>query len=428
MHLMDSILLKNISLPEPSGGLRQADITIGDGRITGILPPSSGHVAGEGCEVVDCTGKVALPGFVNMHTHAAMSLMRGVGEDMMLGDWLDHIWKIESRLDGGFVFNGTRVAALEMVKTGTTAMNDMYWYPEDAWRAVHGMGLSGAVSYVLLDGMDPVQAKVQRDACMAFFEKMAGVPGVRPMLSVHTVYTVLEEQILWGFDYARKHGLRVHIHLCETRKEVEDCRKAHGGLSPVEYLDSLGLLGPDVVAAHSLWLSDNDIEILGRNHVNCVHNINSNLKLASGYMFRWKELSEAGANVCLGTDGCASSNNLDMLEAMKTTALLQKAWRKDPSALPLHDLLDMATVNGARALGIDSGAIEVGKAADIQIIDTDSTFFLSPGPFLANFIYSAHSDCISSVIAGGKFVMRDRKVEGEEEILRQARKVLDRIK
>ncbi len=161
--------------------------------------------------------------------------------------------------------------------------------------------------------------------------------------------------------------------------------------------------------------------------MNCVHNINSNTKLASGYKFKWKELTDAGANVCLGTDGCASSNNLDMLETMKTTALFQKAWRKDPSALPLQTLMDMATVNGAKALGLKTGKIEEGYEADIQIVDTDNTFFLSPGPFLANFIYSAHSDCVTSLISGGKFVMRDRNVFGEKMILKGARTVLNEI-
>ena len=215
--------------------------------------------------------------------------------------------------------------------------------------------------------------------------------------------------------------------MAESEREDLGCKAAHGGLSPVEYLDALGVLGPDVIAAHTLWLSDHDIELLGKHKVNCVHNINSNTKLSSGYKFKWKELTDAGANVCLGTDGCASSNNLDILEAMKTTAIFQKAWRKDPSALPLQTLMDMATVNGAKAFGLKTGKIEEGYEADIQIVDADNTFFLSPGPFLANFIYSAHSDCISSLIAGGKFVMRDRKVFGEKMILKGARTVLNEI-
>ena len=201
----------------------------------------------------------------------------------------------------------------------------------------------------------------------------------------------------------------------------------HGGMSPVEYFDSLGLLGPDVIAAHTVWLSDNDIDILGKRGVTCVHNINSNLKLASGYRFRYNELRDAGANLCIGTDGCCSSNNLDMLEAMKTSALVQKAWRSDPASMPLDELLAMSTVNAAKVLGLEIGEIREGALADIMIVDIDSYHFMSPAPFEANFIYSAHSDCISSVICNGKFLMRDRMVPGEREILDDARKYLNKI-
>ena len=246
-------------------------------------------------------------------------------------------------------------------------------------------------------------------------------------ISIHSIYTVREEAIIRAAELARRNGLRIHIHLAETEAEVTDCKAAHGGLTPTEYFDSLGVLGPDVIAAHSLWLSEKDVEILGRRGVNCVHNINSNLKLASGYRFLWKELRDAGANVCLGTDGCASSNNLDMLEAMKTAAIVEKAWRKDPTALPIQELLDMATVNGGKALGLKTGKIQEGWDADIQIVDTDSTFFLSPAPFLANYVYSAHSDCVSSLIAGGRLVMRDRGVEGSKDVLEGGRSQLKQI-
>jgi 5-methylthioadenosine/S-adenosylhomocysteine deaminase len=201
----------------------------------------------------------------------------------------------------------------------------------------------------------------------------------------------------------------------------------HDGMSPVEYLDSLGVLGPDVIAAHTLWLSDKDVEILGKRGVTCVHNVNSNLKLSSGYKFRYNELRDAGANVCLGTDGCASSNNLDMLETMKTAAMIQKAWRNDPSAMPLNELISMATVNASKALGLNAGKVEVGAAADLLIVNTDNYNFMSPGSFEANLVYSAHSDCIDSVICNGRFLMRNRVVPGEKEILAQARKVLNRI-
>jgi 5-methylthioadenosine/S-adenosylhomocysteine deaminase len=233
--------------------------------------------------------------------------------------------------------------------------------------------------------------------------------------------------MLWARDFARENGLKMHVHLSETEKEVADCRAAHGGMSPVEYLDSLGILGPDVIAAHTLWLSDDDVEILGRRGVTCVHNINSNLKLASGYKFRYNELRDAGANVCIGTDGCGSSNNLDMLEAMKTSAMVQKAWRGDSSAMPLNELIAMATENPAKVLGLDIGRLEEGALADIIIIDTDSYHFMSPGSFEANLVYSAHSDCVDSVICNGRLIMKDRVVPGEKEILDEARKVLHKI-
>ncbi len=421
---MDKILLRNITLDE-----RQVDVTIGDGLIKRVAPHSEEYrEAASGVEAVDCTGKVAVPGFINMHTHAAMSLMRGIGEDMALQDWLSHIWAIESKLDAPFIYWGTKAAALEMIKTGTTTFNDQYWFSHTARIAAAEMGIRGAVSYVFLDRNNAEEAAREKDQCIQMHETVPGWDSRSIFtIGIHAIYTVSEEMILWASEYARKHNLKIHIHVAESEQEDLDCKAAHGGLSPVEYLEALGVLGPDVIAAHTLWLSDHDIELLGRHHVNCVHNINSNTKLASGYKFKWKELTEAGANVCLGTDGCASSNNLDMLEAMKTTALFQKAWRKDPSALPAQTLLDMATVNGAKALGLKTGVIAEGYEADIQIVDTNNTFFLSPGSFLANLIYSAHSDCITSLIAGGKFVMRDRNVFGEKMILKGARTVLKEI-
>lgn len=378
--------------------------------------------------VIDCTGKAVLPGFVNMHTHAAMILLRGIHEDKSLYRWLDGIWKIEAGLDGDFIYWGTKAACLEMVRSGTTTFNDQYWFSPHARRAAVEMGLRPAVSFIFLDGHNPEMVLRQRDACRRLYERtLDWGPESLFTISIHSVYTVSEENILWAAQFARDHGLRIHMHLAETALEDADCRKAHGGLSPTEYFDSLGILGPDVIAAHSLHLSDHDVAILGERRVSCVHNINSNLKLASGFRFRFNELREAGANVCLGTDGAASSNNLDMLEHMKTAALLQKAWRGDPAELPLPELLDAATVNGARALGLDTGKVREGALADLQLIDLSGTAFLSPGSVLANLVYAAHSDVISDVMVAGRWVMRDRKVPGEEEILAGARSVLKQI-
>lgn len=417
---MGRILLKDIVLKG-----EETDILINGSRISRIGRIADMEMPSSDMEVVDCKGKTAFPGFVNMHTHAGMAMMRGIGEDISFHAWIDKIWEVEQNLDEEYVYHGSKVAFLEMIKTGTTTFNDQYWYMPMAQKAAAELGLRSALSYVMLDKNDPEEAERQKIQCEQTYKMVSSWPETASFLiSIHSVYSVQEPMILWAADFARKHGLKIHIHVSETRKEVEDCMAQHGGLSPVEYLESLGVLGPDVIAAHTLWLSDNDVRILGKHGVTCVHNINSNLKLASGYKFRYNELRDAGANVCLGTDGSASSNNLDMLETMKTASMVQKAWREDPSAMPLDELIRMATVNGGKALGLDVGRIEEGALADILIIDTDNYNFVSPGSFEANLVYSAHSDCIDSVICNGRFLMRGRVVEGEKEILAQARKVM----
>ena len=416
------ILLQNIQLDGAP-----VNLFIEGRRIRRILPfPETEGLRAD--ETVDCTGKAVIPGFVNMHTHAAMVLLRGITEDVPLDKWLSKIWAMEAKMDGEFIYWGTKVACLEMIRSGTTTFNDMYWFAPYARQAAVEMGIRPYISFVILDRFDKATAEKQKRKCIELYERSQEWDTASHLaMSVHAVYTVSEEMILWASQFAVEHGMKLHIHISETEKENLDCMKEHGGLSPTEYLDSLGVLGPHVVAAHTIWLSDHDVEILGKHRVNCVHNINSNAKLASGYRFRYDDLKNAGANICLGTDGASSSNNLDMLETMKTTALFQKAWENDPSAMPLHDLLAAATVNGARALGLDTGEIREGALADLSIIDIDNSYFVSPGSFLANLVYAASSDTISSVIAEGRFVMRNRVVEGEQEILAGARSVLHQI-
>ena len=419
---MSSILLKNIVV---AGNL--SDILIVDERIASVVPAGEGSEAVPADEVVDCTGKAATPGFVNMHTHAGMAMMRGIGEDIAFHEWLDRIWKVESNIDEEYVYHATKVACLEMIKTGTTTFNDHYWHMPMAHKAAMELGLRPVLAYVICDRNDPEESERQKIQCREMYDEYLKWNDHSVFaIAVHAIYSVREEMIVWSVNFAREHGLKIHIHVSETQKEITDCMAQHGGMSPVEYLDSLGVLGPDVIAAHTLWLSDNDIRILGERGVTCVHNVNSNLKLASGYRFLYNELRDAGANICLGTDGCASSNNLDMLETMKTSAMIQKAWREDPSAMPLNELIDMATANGGKALGLDVGRIKAGALADILIVDTQNYNFLSPGSFEANLVYSAHSDCIDSVICNGRFIMRGRVVPGESEILAEARKVMAR--
>lgn len=401
-----------------------------DGSRFGIICPDTDGIIPESLlsgdpEIVDCGGKTAVPSFFNAHTHAAMTLMRGVGEDMVLDKWLDAIWALESKIDADFVHAGTSVACVEMIKSGTACFNDMYWHPESAVKAAIDSGMRSMINHVMLDLGDKEKAASQRDACVALYEKSLSWPStVKFAVAAHAVYSVCEESFIWAAEFARSHGLKLHIHLSESVKEVADCKAAHKGLSPVEYLDSIGVLADNVIAAHCLHLSENDIRILGERGVSCVHNVNSNLKISSGHRFLYNELRDAGANVCIGTDGCASSNNLDMLEAAKTSALLQKGWRLDPSSMPLDELFRCATVNGAKAMGIDSGEIRTGALADMLLVNTDSTYFLSPGPFLANYIYSAHSDCVDSVICDGRFIMKGRVLNGERAALEEGREAM----
>lgn len=419
---MNDILLKNALLDD-----KRVNIYVNDGMIASITPSVPGEplTVDATTEVVDCSTKAVLPSFINMHTHAAMSMMRGVGEDISFHEWLARIWRIESGLTPEYVYYATKLACLEMIKTGTATFNDQYWFMPQARLAAVEMGIRPVLSYVLCDRMDPEQSRIQIRECIRHYEDSLLWPEKTQFaISVHAVYSVCEDTIVWAARFASEHGLKLHIHLSETQKEVNDCKAAHNGMSPVEYLESLGFLSQDVIAAHALWLSEKDVEILGRRRVNCVHNINSNLKLTSGYRFKYNELRDAGANVCIGTDGCGSSNNLDMLEAMKTAAIVQKAWRGDPTAMPLDELFAAGTSNGAKALGINTGVVKVGNKADLMLVDIDNWHFVSNAPTLANFVYSAHSDCIDSLMCDGRWIMRNRIVKGEREILADARKVL----
>lgn len=426
--MKEKILLENILV---NG--RKSDVLISGNRIERIAEAGSSalpsyKVCPDGMERLDCTGKAAVPGLVNMHTHAGMAMMRGIGEDISFHEWLSRIWEVEKDLDEEYVYHATKVACLEMLKTGTTTFNDQYWYMPMAYKAASELGLRSVLSYVICDRNDPEEAERQKIQCQEMYEESRYWGDMASFsIAVHAIYSVSEDMIRWATSFARERGLLIHLHLSETQKEVKDCLTLHG-MSPVAYLDSLGVLGPDVIAAHTLWLSDDDVQMLGRREVTCVHNVNSNLKLASGYRFRYNELRDAGANVCLGTDGCASSNNLDMLETMKTSAMIQKAWREDSSAMPVNEVIAMATSNAGKGLGLDIGRIEEGALADILIIDMQGYSFLSPASFEANLLYSAHSDCVESVICNGKFIMRDRCVPGEGDIVNEARKVMDKIK
>ncbi|MFA5325223.1 MAG: amidohydrolase [Bacteroidales bacterium] len=411
---MSKLLLKQVTLKG-----KKVDILI-DGKKISKIDSLINEAADK---VILGKNKTVIPGFINMHTHTAMTLMRGIKEDVPLQQWIERIWEIEPNLTSKMIYWGTKLAVLEMIKSGTTCFFDQYWQIDQAQKATFEMGIRAVHTYVILDLFDKEKAKVQIKNCKQMYEASREWDSrTRFDVSFHADYSVSPEMIVWTSEFARKNGLKVHIHLAETLKETNADIEKHG-MTPVKYLDSLGVLGPEVIAAHCVWLNDEDIEILSRRKVNVVHNINSNLKLSSGYRFKYNELRDAGVNVCLGTDGVASSNNLDMLESMKTMALLQKAWREDPKAMPLNELLDVATINGAKALSIDTGRVEVGALADLVLVDTHSSAFVPDFNFEANLIYAANSSCVDMVICNGNIIMEGRKVAGEDEILEQTNKL-----
>lgn len=424
---MSKIFIKNILFPDG----KSSNLLI-DGKIISKISNTDFSLK-EGSDIsdidviIDGTGKAVIPGLINMHTHSTMTLMRGIDEDDKLHNWLKSIWKIENRLDPELVYWGTKLACLEMIKTGTTCYFDEYRMVSASAPAAIDMNLRSFNAYEFLDFYNKAKINFYKEECIKNYEEsLKWNPIANFSVSVHSPYTVSPELIIWATEFAREKNLLLNIHLAETQREVLDSMNAHG-LSPVAYLDKLGVLGPNLIAAHSLWLSEKDIELLAKNKVTVVHNINSNLKLASGYKFLYKELKEAGVRVCIGTDGCASSNNLDLLEALKTSALVQKAWRCDPTIMPINELMNIATTNAAEALNINAGKIEEGMLADLIIIDINNYAFTPNINLLANLIYSANSSCVDTLICDGNILMKNRVVEGEKEILEHVNSIYKRL-
>lgn len=368
--------------------------------------------------VIDGKGKALLPGFVNTHTHAAMALFRSYAEDMELERWLtEKIWPLERKLTPEHVYWGAKLACLEMLKSGTTTFNDMYFFMENTAKAVSEMGLRAVLSYGFIDLFDKEKRDAEIKKTCSFIEhvKHMNCSRIIPALGPHAVYTVSEEALLWLKEYAEKNNLNIHFHLAETKKESEDFVKTHNERI-VEYLNRIGFLSERVICAHCIWLSRKEIEIMKRKNVKISYNPVSNMKLGSGIMPYTKMKSLI---VSLGTDGCASNNNLDMFESMKIGVLLQKL--NNSTSMSAQEMFQIATINGARALNINAGEVREGKLADLIIIDLKRAE-LTPGhDIISDIVYSANGSCVDSVICDGKLVMENRKVQDEELILEKAK-------
>jgi 5-methylthioadenosine/S-adenosylhomocysteine deaminase len=377
--------------------------------------------------VIDGSGKAILPSFHNAHTHASMTLLRGYADDMDLHTWLsDHIWPFEARLTEDDIYWGARLACLEMIRSGTTFFADMYWHWKGTARAVTEMGMRAALSAAFFDFDDPVRAEAMKRQVMDLHAASADYPDrIQFILGPHAIYTVSSDSLRWIGEYANRHGLLVHLHLSETPKEVDDCLVKYGK-RPVEYLHELGLLAPNLILVHAVWMTAEEMALLARHGVQVVHCPVSNMKLCSG-RFDYAAMKASGVPVALGTDGCSSNNNLDMMEEMKIASLLAKVTSMDPTALPAQDALDAATVVGARMYGLDSGRIATGKLADCILVDLDNVRMVPGHHLVSNLVYSANSSCVDTTICDGRVLMLGGRVEGEEEILAQVRATLARL-
>lgn len=379
-------------------------------------------------QIIDGENTAVFPSLINGHTHSPMTLLRGAGDDLALHEWLEEcMWPLEEKYTEEEFYWGNRLALIEMVRTGTGFFNEMYFNPHLALKALEKTALKARINFPIMDGMDPEEGKIQWKNCERFFEKTTAPQGVQLGMVLHSIYTDSRESIEWVRNFAADNNLPIHIHVSETEKEVQDSMAAHEGLSPVEYLHQLGLLSERVVAAHTIHLSETDIDILSDTGVNVVHNPASNMKLSSG-VFPYKALKDKRVPILLGTDGVASNNNLDMFEEMKLAALLQKVHTGDPTIMSAEEIFNIATKSGAEIFNTGGGVIEVGKEADLILMDLKSTALVPPWNLISSMVYSASGMDVKTHISGGNILMENYKIPGYEEVLKGAGSCFDRLR
>ena len=416
-----SILIKNVLHQD-----KLTDVLIEGNRIARI---ASGISAPAGAEVLDGTDKAIIPGFINTHTHASMTLFRGYGDDLPLMTWLeDYIWPVEAQMTAHDVYVGARLACLEMLRSGTTCFLDMYMHPLETAKAVEEMGLRAHLSYTLFDQGNAERAELDRKRSYEYFDRFKEFSDrITFTLGPHAIYTVSGEQLQFCHQFAVEHNVKIHLHLSETKGEIDECVRQHG-LTPVRYLDKLGILSEHLVLAHVVWIDDEEMDLLAKYNVSVVHNPASNLKLASGYAFKYEEMKRRGIRIGIGTDGCSSSNNLDMVVAMKLASFLGKGWRFDSTACKADDIFASATSVGADILGIPAGRVEEGTLADVCLVDLNTPELVPLNSLTSNLVYATSgSSCVDTVIVDGRILMRDKYVPGQEAIIAEAREVARRL-
>lgn len=370
-------------------------------------------------KTINGKNKAILPAFYNLHCHAAMNILRGFCEDLPLFEWLQNIWKKEDTLKGEDIYNGTRLAILEMIKSGTVFFADMYWFHKDVVRAAKDMGIRADVGLTFMNKLDRKTIDENFDFLNNYSKDKNEIVKVSP--TPHAIYTCDDKLYKECYDNAKKNNLFLQTHLCETEQEVNDCKKAHNGMTPVEYLDNAGVLDNNTIAAHCVYLTENDSKILANRGVVLVHNPCSNMKLSSG-VFNMPQNRKYNCKIALGTDGTSSNNNLSMMEEMKMACLLAKVSFKKADALTANEIFDIATKKGAEYYNINAGEIKEGMQADCIIVDLNNERMVPNYNIIYNMVYSADSTCINGVICNGKILMEDRHVDNEQEIIEIAKR------
>ena len=408
------MLIKDVSFLHHDQLLKGCDMLIEGNRIVRIgkdLPKDE--------DIIEGHGKLAIPGLVNCHTHLAMTLMRGYADDMELMPWLqEKIWPLEAKLTAEDVYWGVKLGCLEQIRNGITCFNDMYYFMDETARATKEMGLRAFLSAVIFDMRPELLNKTE-----PFIRRWQGDDLITPTVGPHAAYTCSEETLLKAKEIADKYDTIVHIHVSETRQEVDGFNLSKG-MSPVEYLDKLGLLNERLLAVHCVWLSLEDAYLLAKHHANVVDCTVSNLKLSSG-IAPLNYLLEAGVNVCLGTDGPSSNNNLNLFEEMKVTAIVQKNAYHMPAAFPAEQIWKIATEGAYKAFNLDMGLRE-GALADLALIDLRSPCLCPHSNIISHLVYSMTGG-VDTTIVNGQVLMENGYINGETEILEKAQERFERL-
>jgi len=402
-------------------------VVTGD-TIVAVGPRSELEAKYQASQTIDAQGRLVLPGLINGHTHVPMTLFRGLHDDATLNDWLyKYIFPAEAKnVNEEFVRWGTRLAAAEQIRSGVTTFADMYYFEDAVAEETKAAGMRGLLGETFIDFPAPDNKSEAETLGYTekFLKKWQGDPLIHAAAAPHSIYTCSQKTLQDAAALARKYHAPILIHVAEMKKEWEDSERQNG-MSPVQYLDKIGVLGPDVVAAHCIFVDGTDRKILAQRQVGCVHNPSSNMMLASG-VAPVAEMRSAGVAVGLGTDGPAGSNNdLDLMEEMDLAAKLAKITKMDPLALNAKAVVEMATIEGAKALHMEKeiGSLEAGKKADLILISLDEPNSVPMYDIYAQLAYALKGSDVEAVMIGGRVVMRDRKVltVKEDEVMAKAR-------